>query len=553
MKYDIQINPPKISDEAIAKHQDFDALMAKFNAPASDAGALKSTKKAVKATAKASPFKLLYWLAPLAAAASVALFWHFSGEKTGLMQGLNEPILALNAPLPNIEKSYSTFVLETAEKDTVLQYSSGSKISVPASAFVDKTGKAVKGKVDIQYREMHDAVDMFIAGVPQIAEKHKTAQAAAAVQIQGYQNGEPVYISQDKSLAIELHTLLPEEMPTQNLAVYVYQANNDSWQFQTADRVESKGAKAQKPNGEKPNGEKPNGNLTDSIVNPDAEGQYAQFLAQAEQKLPQPKAPVLQKMDVVDDRETFDIDFKVSDFPEFAALKNLLWAISDEKKSYQNVLTEREWEKMDIKRKEGDKYELVLTSPNKTVTLEITPVASNAQDAQKIYKQQLAAYQTAQDKRKEKVADLAQQLQKQVNNTTAPVVASETKGQKEIVHYFNVSKFGLWASANLNPNLGNTIKANFIDSKGATIALKEVFAADANSKIYFSLPSPKQGQLMHYAPNMQLWAIDDKQQLRRLQPAKSMGESQDFVAAAPAQIKDENQLRAYLDDSRSPN
>jgi hypothetical protein len=546
MKYDIQVNPPKISDETIAKHQDFDALMAKFNAPASDTASGNAAKNKAKTAAKTSPFKLLYWLAPMAAAASVALFWYFSNPNVSLPAGINEPILALQAPLPNIEKQYSTFVLEAAEKDTVLQYSSGSKISVPASAFVDKTGKAVKGKVDIKYREMHDAVDMFIAGVPQIAEKHKTAQAAAAVQIQGYQNGEPVYISQDKSLAIELHTILPEEMPTQNLSLYVYQANDDSWKFQKADSIETKGA-----NTTNTNLTSPNNNLSDTITSPNAEGQYAQFLAQAEQKLPQLEAPKLQKMGI-DNRETFDIDFEISTFPEFAAFKNLLWAISDEKKSYQNVLTEREWEKMDIKRKDGDKYELVLTSPNKIVTLEVTPVASNAKDAQTIYQQQLAAYELAQQKRQEKVADLAQQLQKQANNANTAVARNE-KGQKEIVHYFSVSKFGLWASANLNPNLGNSIKANFVDSKGATIALKEVFAADTNSKIYFSVPKPSQGQLMHYAPNMQLWAIDEKQQLRRLQPTKAVGESQDFVAAPAAAIKDENQLRAYLDDSRNLN
>ena len=488
----------------------------------------------------------------MATAASVALFWYFSNPSAGLPAGVNEPVLALQAPLPNIEKPYTTFVLETAEKDTVLQYSSGSKISVPASAFVDKTGKTITGKVDIEYREMHDAVDMFIAGVPQIAEKHKTAQAAAAVQIQGYQNGEPVYISQDKSLAIELHTLLPEEMPTQNLSVYVYQANDDSWQFQKADRIETKGGKITNPNAENPNNNPNNNSNSDTATSPISEGQYAQFLAQAEQKIPQPKAPKHQKMGI-DDRETFDIDFEISDFPEFAAFKNLLWAISDEKKSYQNVLTEREWEKMNIKRKDGDKYELVLTSPNKTVTLEITPVASNAQDAQKIYQQQFAAYELAQQKRQEKVADLAQQLQKQANNPNTPVVARDEKGQKEIVHYFAVSKFGLWASANLNPNLGNSIKANFVDSKGAPLVLKELFVADANSKIYFSVPNPSQGQLMHYTPNMQFWSIDEKQQLRRLQPAKKMGESQDFVAAPAAVIKDENQLRAYLDDSRNIN
>jgi hypothetical protein len=535
MKYNIQIDPPKLSDEAIVKHQDFDALLNKFNQTAG-----KKSEKSADAPTAARP-KFFYWIAPLAAAASVALFLYVNNNNgSNNILPTPEPPLALQAPLPNIQKPFATFTIEANQNDTLLQYSSGSKINIPASAFVDKTGKPVKGKVDIQYREMHDHVDMFVAGVPQVADQHKTAQAAAALQIQGYQNGEPVYINTEKSLQVELHTVLPADLPTEKLAVYAYSADKNDWTFQKADKIEilSQNGTNQNPNPK--TNQNPN---TSTSANPAEE---AKILAELLRKYPEPKAPK-KPTTGVDDRETFDIDFKVSDFPELAEFKNLLWAIADDKKSYQNVLTEREWEKMDIKRKGDDKYELFLSDANKKVSLEITPVGANPKDAQLLYEKQLAQYANAKAKHNEQLAQLMQNLRGNPNAVDSVSVADG--GNKTIIHRFEVSKFGLWACANLNPELPKNVKANFVDEKGATVQLKQIFAAAPNQRIYYTINLDDNAKNnIHFDKNILLWAIDDKKQIRRLQPVKSGkgSENQTFAFSAPADLRDEQSLRRYL-------
>jgi hypothetical protein len=532
MKYNIQIDPPKLSDEAIAKHQDFDALLNTFNQTAG--------KNAVKSAPAAARPKFLYWIAPLAAAASVALFLYINNDKgsNNILPDTTPP-LALQAPLPNIEKSFATFTIEANQNDTLLQYSSGSKINIPAAAFVDKTGKPVKGKVDIQYREMHDHVDMFVAGVPQVADKHETAQSVAALQIQGYQNGEPVYISNDKSLKVELHTILPADLPTEKLSVYAYSADKNDWDFQKADKIEILNQ----------NGSNQNGSVETNPNTSPNPADEAKFLAELQRKYPEPKAPK-KPTEGVDDRETFDIDFKVSDFPELAEFKNLLWAIADDKKSYQNVLTEREWKKMDISRKDGDRYELVLIDDAKTVKVEITPVGANPKDAERLYQQQLAQYENAKTKHSQQLAQLTQDWRAK-SNAVDSISVAET-GNKTIIHRFEVSKFGLWACANLNTALSKNIQANFVDEKGATVQLKQIFAAAPNQRIYYAINlAQNDNNYIHYDKNILLWAIDDKKQIRRLQPIKSEkgSDNQTFAFAEPADLRDEQSLRRYLQAS----
>ncbi len=48
----------------------------------------------------------------------------------------------------------------------VLTYPSGTKILIPANAFVDKAGKPVKENVTVSYREFRDPVDFLVSGIP---------------------------------------------------------------------------------------------------------------------------------------------------------------------------------------------------------------------------------------------------------------------------------------------------------------------------------------------------------------------------------------------------
>ena len=125
---------------------------------------------------------------------------------------INE-LLALQAPISDFQKSFSNLTVQNAERGETLEYHSGSRIIVPASAFIDEKGLPVRGKVDIQYREFNDHVDMFLAGVPKELDKHQNLQSVAMMEIKGSQNGKPVFLSTDKTLDVELRGKVISNFP----------------------------------------------------------------------------------------------------------------------------------------------------------------------------------------------------------------------------------------------------------------------------------------------------------------------------------------------------
>ncbi len=71
----------------------------------------------------------------------------------------------INPPIADLNPQYVIFTLD-ASKGTTFRLKNGSEIVVPADAFTDATGQLLHGKIDLKYREMHNALSIFLAGVP---------------------------------------------------------------------------------------------------------------------------------------------------------------------------------------------------------------------------------------------------------------------------------------------------------------------------------------------------------------------------------------------------
>ena len=73
--------------------------------------------------------------------------------------------LFINPPIADLNPHYVTFTLD-ASKGTTFRLKNGSEIIVPADAFTDSSGQFLHGKIDLKYREMHDALSIYLAGIP---------------------------------------------------------------------------------------------------------------------------------------------------------------------------------------------------------------------------------------------------------------------------------------------------------------------------------------------------------------------------------------------------
>ena len=209
--YNIKTNPPKLSSEQIEKHMNFDALLEQMNKGLSAEKAVPKTR-----------FRIIVAISSLAVAASIALILVYSG----LFNAEKEIAqLALNTPFEKIDIGFNSYQVD-AEKGDTLRHNSGSLVVVPAAAFVDSKGKPVTGKVDIQYREMNEAADKFIAGVPQKAE-NTVLQSAGTIQIQGFKDGKAVYINPEKALQVELKTTVATALQLSELKSYAFSSKEN--------------------------------------------------------------------------------------------------------------------------------------------------------------------------------------------------------------------------------------------------------------------------------------------------------------------------------------
>jgi len=112
----------------------------------------------------------------------------------------------IKPPLPNIDISYTNYSID-AQKDTVLLYKTGSKITIPKNAFLDSEGKVIKGKVDIQYREFSNAFDIYLGGIPMQYDSDGTAQVfetAGMFEIKATLNNKAVYVNPDNKIQVDM-------------------------------------------------------------------------------------------------------------------------------------------------------------------------------------------------------------------------------------------------------------------------------------------------------------------------------------------------------------
>jgi hypothetical protein len=109
-----------------------------------------------------------------------------------------------NPPYPGMELKMSSFMLN-AERDTSIVMPSGTTIAIPAGAIVMQDGTPTKGNYELLYREFHDAVDIFLAGIPmeyQSMGEKRIFQTAGMFDIDAQQNGVKLRMADGKQMQI---------------------------------------------------------------------------------------------------------------------------------------------------------------------------------------------------------------------------------------------------------------------------------------------------------------------------------------------------------------
>jgi len=467
MKRKVNLNRPEISSAEIAKRKDFDSVLK------------QSASVGGKPLIKKPWFLSSVVAVTIAIVATVVLL--NQNTKTGLSVTNNQEQLidstALQAfykaeeakpciapPIKGLDVTYTTYTV-IAEKGANLDYKTGSKITIPKNAFTDKDGKLITGEVELRYRELHDAFDFFVSGIPMTYDSAGVKyqfESAGMIEVLAYQNGEMLNMAPKKEIAFEMAS----DYDGSQYNFYKLDTLANNWSCLGKDKVVSKTPSIST-------------SLSDQlgVVKVEETPEYKTLetkkveakkekdvqIAALPKTIAEPKKPET----VHKGKFILSFEVKYSDFPELASFKDVVWEVGDENKNfneakYKYITKDGLWDNATVKEgpQKGDNYIIVLTSGSKLKEdIVVYPVleGKNYETAMKTYQEKYNKYKVTLDKRiaeekrieeiyQAKVAELKKQQEAIVkaNEERAANLFKQMETTQKVMRSFTVRSFGVF-------------------------------------------------------------------------------------------------------------
>ncbi|MGB0984239.1 MAG: bZIP transcription factor [Saprospiraceae bacterium] len=552
-KYNFKFNPPQLSSEQINKHKSFDDLMAQFETT-------PAPKEPAKVLKLRSVRRNVAYIAGIGAAAMIAISAYFTIGVNDIEKQMSERLLAqpyIFPQLEKLEKNYNTFIIEGTQGGT-LEYESGSKVIVPANAFVDKNGEPLSGAIEIKFKEYHDFVDFFIAGIPMKYDSAGTNQLVSAgmIDIQAFQNGIPVALDKSKPLDIELASTI-DYNPAHTYNIYKLDTTARNWVYEGVDRIEpvlDGDLKAEMDKILTDN--EVEGDLTD-VNNQIAaiRAEQAKELAKIEQSIPLPKQPVkpepANSENFVTNFEFTDVaktDEKISELAD--KYSSLLWEVSKDQATAFEIASNPDADWKDIKwTKTGNGLSYKITLINgvaggKNLDLIVNPVLTGQdyQNALKEFDVQIAAFGEAQKEReaalKARKTELAHQMEERLAELEAQkrsheerlaqyrqqgykrLLTEEIMDQK-IINKFKITSLGIWNCDRPIPPGLVSVQAKFQDENGQPVEYQNGYLVNKkrNTVAHFLTTGNQLGKMNFFndSDNM-MWFVGKDGRLSVVKP-----------------------------------
>jgi hypothetical protein len=485
--FKINTNRPPLTDAELAPKGDFNQVL--------------KTYKAMKTPFFKTP--KLWFGASAALVASVAALIIFS--KLADMETAPAPFV--NPPIAQADIKSDSYLID-AESDSNITYTSGSKIHIPANAFVDDKGVPVKGKVELKYREFTKMTDVFLAGIPMTydsVDEQFHFETAGMMEISASQNGKPLKTNPDAFITVDMVSSNAEDRfntyyldTTKKQWIYLAQKNYNEVKEEVAEAISSDTIAAAQPAPE--------------LVKLQKE------IAQLQQQKP------LEPKKINKDKHRFNIRVDEKEFPEIAVYSNMKFEVAD--KGYDAKKAQILWENVELKRIEGSaNYEVVFSNAKERYAVVASPVFEDKdiKDAQKIYEEKYKEYQTKLSKRKADEVKLKAELEaraKAVEEKIQQEIAEMAQRRKEyeaklqqselVYRTFQVASFGIWnCDCPARLPQGACVVANLTDAKTKReLKVQTCYLVEKGRNAMFTY-YPESLKYFRYNPNKEniIWAV----------------------------------------------
>ena len=538
--YNIKINNSEPSSEQIAKHKDFDALLKAHTPtipPAKVAGGMgKIVKLGIGALITGAAALVMLLFAP-----------GLLNKNTGsdIVQERK-----VNPPIPQAQKVFASYRVN-ANQGGVYEYGNGSKITVPARAFVYEDGSEVTGEVELKYREFHDFVDFFLSGIPMeydSAGQEFQLESAGMMEIYAEQNGRPLRINSDKDIDVQLASDI--YVDGNESAYNLYQFENQPPQSEgkaVAANWSYKGKSQLDILPEEKTNESPESDELKRIekLEKNIRQEEKQLLEAAEQEIaaetpeiPKPKAP--QKPNP--NGYVFDFEADKTRFPELAAYENILWQVIEGQpfdENYYNI----NWQDVQIIKGTTDNvYSIELVRGTQRVVLDVMPVLSGkdyrkaqAEFDQKmaVYTQEYAKVQAEVSEKqaavRRKMAAKRAELEAQKADAEARIAELKRQGRRgeatsmmvtrKVMNNFEIRDFGIWNVDRPLPPFEEILVGNFCDENEKTYMGNPVYIVNKTNNTVGRFYATKRNQVRINKQNENLmWLVTDDGKLAIFSP-----------------------------------
>ena len=395
--YKINIDKPKPTQEEILAGRNFDQLLKQYNA---------SPGKVIK-----KPFwKTTGFIGSVAAvAATVAIVLMMTNSNNNPITNETQgPAIANNGdntnpsndnnatpawtptkrtvapPLAGVDVPFKQYKV-SAVKGGKISYPSGTSITFQPNSFVDAAGNPVNGNVDVQYREMHDAVDFFLSGIPMAYDSAGATyqlESAGMMEIAAFVDGKVVYLDKNKPMEVAMAATTTDS----KYNVYQFDKEAGNWSFLGKDVV------AAMPYDKSQRMKDSLEMLQWWIGKMRASGNAGGVGCAGVYSMPKDGVKPL-KADPSKNR--FVVDFDKKEFPEMANYENVIFEVDESGEKFDKANYDVTWDMVKLSRGEkADRYNLNLKKGMKSVKLDVYPVLDGEEynKAYALYEKQHAQY-----------------------------------------------------------------------------------------------------------------------------------------------------------------
>jgi hypothetical protein len=493
-RYNFRINTPEPSSEDVGKRKNFDALLHRYREGKKGADIIRLRRSLMVAAASVAA-GILTWFAletlPLPGSYEQRAAAHFAA------------LPFIDPPLGvEMQPEFARFAIDAAQGGAH-EGKNGARLNVPAEVFQDETGNTVEGRVDIHYREMHDAVELFLSGIPMhydSAGVEYQMESAGMLEIYAEQNGKRLLIRPGRAIEVELVSEISAPNMEEAIIFDVYRLDTTlrNWVYEDVNRMVI--METYFP--ELPE-DHPLCQVQESFQMELAILESAERLALSdlEQELAIPAPPLRPQQHNGDD---FVFDFDLSSLlqsperhnlsPEQLALlqEGTLWQLHPTEAEKRNQLA-RQWDNIQLQPINNRDFRLTLFSGAEQLSVMVNPVLSGPNfdkalaeyhAAMARYEELVAATQTIRQQRRDSILErfAAERniLHAQYDDAWAAAQTEHPPIRHKVLNRFSVNRLGVWTCNRPLKAASNQVLASFEDETGASLHNRTGYIVDRN-------------------------------------------------------------------------